>query len=790
MERRRALHIRFANNPKNGDEMIDKKLAGSKSVRLAWLLGGVALYAGTATSAMAQQAPDITSVEEITVTAQKREQSVIDVPISMSVFGARELEQRRVQKVEDVLLVTPGVQYAETSDFLKTISIRGINDSAGGLFQTAGVTIDDATLVATYNGFLLASRLFDVERIEVLRGPQGALTGSNSTSGSINIITKKPKLNAFEAEAMIDYGRFDTLVARGIVNLPLHDTLAVRAVGYSETSDGSLTNSAAGGGGSTENHIGGRIAARWEPLDRLTVDLALSYEKQKYGAPNSLTIDAPGWDDPANADQPWAQVYHRNIQALTMAGGNYADAVFLTDTKLNGGTFASDLRQFTRHAIWNGSVNVGYEGDHHDVKLIYSHYDHDVQTLFDEDRSEFALISSAWNGGPEANYGELRLGSKYSGPFNWVAGASYMKERRVMDLKYQLTAAALPTYFGIGDISAVDPYTAPYFDYFWEQVLEQIESKALFANMFWDVLSGVHLSAGGRLSFVKSATQSVSDLTGNFGPLDNPVRASETRFDPRIALNVDLSENLTAYIQYATGFRAGYGNTGTGVSQGYGPEQVKGEELKNYEAGLKGRLPGGGGSFAASVFYMDYSNMQVEQVIVDPDTFLEIRYDDNVNSAKAYGFEIEGVWRPLRQLSLSGGISYVKSTIDSIAYEGQTYSDVAFPRVSPWTIDLSATHTQPISDKLELVTRVDYSHRDSSNAAFPWTGLGPVGTLPAYDLVDLSVGVEHDRWSVTAYIDNLFDEVYWQGAQLSYSTRGAVVPYNARSFGIRLRGRL
>lgn len=770
--------------------MIDKNLAGSKAARFAWLLCGAALYVGAAVPVAAQQKPDDAAAEEITVTAQKREQSVIDVPISMSVFGARDLEQRRVQKIEDVLLVTPGVQYAETSDFLKTISIRGINDSAGGLFQTAGVTIDDATLVATYNGFLLASRLFDVERIEVLRGPQGALTGSNSTSGSINIITKKPKLDVFEAEAMVDYGRFDTLVARGIVNLPLLDTLAVRAVAYSETSDGSLTNSAAGGGGSTEDHAGGRIALRWQPVDRLTVDLALSYEKQKYGAPNSLTIDAPGWDDPANADQPWAQVYQRNIRALTIAGGSYADTEFLTDTKLNGGSYTSDLRQFTRHEIWNGSVNVGYEGERHDVKLIYSHYDHDVRTLFDEDRSEFALISSAWNGGPKADYGEVRIGSKYSGSFNWVAGASYMKERRVMDLNYQITAAALPTYFGIGNIASVNPYTAPYFNYFWEQVLEQIESKAVFANAFWDVSGKVHLSAGGRLSFVRTATQSISDLTGNFGPFDDPARASETRFDPRIALNVDLGRDLTAYVQFATGFRAGYGNTGTGVSLGYGPDQVEGEELRNYEVGFKGRLPGGKASFAAAAFYMDYSNMQVEQVIVDPATFLEIRFDDNVNSAKAYGFEVEGAWQPFSRLSLTGGVSYVKSTIDSIVYEGQTYADVAFPRVSPWTVDLSATYAQPVGDALKLVTRVDYSHRDSSNAAFPWTGLGPVGALPAYDLVNLSVGIEHDRWSVTAYMNNLFDELYWQGAQLSYSTRGAIVPYNARSFGIRLRGKI
>ena len=732
------------------------------------------------------------ALELIVVTAQKREQSILDVPISMTAFDAEKLEKLRAQSVEDVLLVTPGVQYEETSDLLKTVSIRGINDSVGGLFQTTGVTIDDATLVATYNGFLLTNRLFDIERVEVLRGPQGALTGSHSTSGTINIITRKPELEAFSAEGLFDYGRFDSVLLRGVVNVPLSERLAVRAVAYLESSDGSLDNVGPAGGGSTQNHYGARIAARLRPVDRLTLDVAFSFEQQEFGASDALTINEPSYLDPANDGAEWAELYRRNINVLDALGGDFDDSDFINEVGLNGGVLFSDLREFTTHDIWSVAVRADLEMDRHDLTAIYTRYEHDVETLFDEDRSEFALISSSWGGGPSSDYAEFRVSSNYGGPINWVGGVSYMRERRIIDLSFDITEAFLPAYFGIGDLSAIDIDTVSYFTEFWSSTLEQIESTAIFANAFWDVTDRLHISAGGRVSLVETATQSQFDTTGAFGPFDDPVRADEIQFDPRVAVNYDLSEDVTVYVQFATGYRSGYGNTGPAVELGIAPAEVQGEKLRNYEIGLKGRFLDRRLFLSAAAFYMDYDNLQIERTVLvpPPSTLGEVDFDDNVNNAKSMGFEAEGSLTVVDGLILSASASYVKSTIDALEDGGVVFTDVRFPTVSPWTADASLDYTRPVADALDAAFRIGYSYRDSFSDTFPFVDFGPIARIPSYHTVDVSVGVRAPHWSVTAYMDNILNETYWQSSFLVYSTRGAVAPYNARQFGFRLTARL
>lgn len=739
------------------------------------------------------------TLDEVIVTAQKRAQSIMDVPISMTAFTSGDIEKLRIQKVEDFLLRTPGVQYNETSEFLKTVSIRGLNDSLGGLFQTAGVTLDDATLIATYNGFLLTSRLFDIERVEILRGPQGTLTGSNSTSGSINIITKKPNLEETEGEVTLDYGRYNSMVIRGILNVPLSDTLAVRTTAYLESSDGAVKNIGPAGGGSTEDHYGARVAVRWKPSDELTLDVAFTYEHQKFGASNALGLDVPGYDDPANDGLWWADNLRRNLGALEAAGGDYSQSDFLEDVGMSGGNVYRDVREKTEHKLWYTTFRANYEMEEHTIDLIYTHYEHDVETLYDEDRSEFAFVTSGWKGGPKSNFAELRISSDYEGSFNWVAGGSYMKERRVLNLWYDITDAFLEGYFDVfgGGIAALDdPYT--YYKDYWNSTLEQIESKALFANVFWDITDRLHLSAGARMSFVNTATQEQNDLDGIFGPFDNPDKAKGTSFDPRIALNFDLSDNVTTYVQFATSYRAGYANVGLAVDLGIADKDVQPERLINYEIGLKGRFFDNRMTVAAAVFYMDYSNMQagtsVPVSLPDFPSIDRVYFDANLQKAKSRGFELEGDFMITEGLIFSGGMSYVKATIDAVDDEFSdgfgAFTNVAFPSVPAWTVDASLEYTHNISDDMWATFMTEINHRSTSRTDFLWWVGDKVEILPSHKVINMSVGLHTDKWSATAYMNNVFGEIYWQDTGVGYSTRGVNVPFNPQTFGIRLTRRL
>ena len=726
------------------------------------------------------------SFEEIMVTATKRSESILDVPISMTAYTDADIEKLGIQKVEDFLLITPGVQYSETDDFIKTVSIRGLNDSGGGLFQTAGVTVDDATLVATYNGFVLTSRLFDIERVEVLRGPQGTLTGSNSVSGTINIITKKPKLDEVEGELSLDIGRYDTRVLRGVLNLPLTDTLALRAVAYTENSDGAVRNISAGGGGSTRNHWGGRLAVRWQPTDELTLDAAYSYEDQQFGAPNTVGLNEPSYTNTENDGQFWAEHLRYLRGIIDDLGADYDSSSFIRQTGNNDAVLYSDLAQYTKHKIKNLSLRANYDLGEHSVDLAYTHYEHDVDSLSDEDKTEFALLAFGWQGGPETNYAELKVNSDYDGPLNWVAGLSYMKEHRILDFFYDVTDAYIPYYDGEGSKEGLDLFSTNYYSIFDGSTLEEIESKAVFANAFYDISDRIHLSIGARLSFWETRTQQQYGLSEDFGPFDDTVNADGSEIDPRITLNYDLNDDVTTYLQFATSFRAGYGNVGRAVDLGIAEPIVQGERLKNYEIGIKGRFFDRRLTLAAALYYMDYSDMQVfntETVVGEID---DIEYDSNANSAYAKGFELEGALIVTQGLILSGGLSYVKSRIDELVDGGVTYTDIPFKSVGPWTVDAALEYTVDVSDDMWGTLRADYSFRDANVTAFPWDGLGILADIPSYQTVDIRMGIHKEKWSVSAYATNIFNEIYWSDVFLDSGLRGPLAPYNPRTFGMRL----
>ncbi|MGH6782112.1 MAG: TonB-dependent receptor, partial [Sphingomonadaceae bacterium] len=242
----------------------------------------LALAAGiAATPAVAQ---DSAGADEIIVTAQRRSESIQNVPIAITAVTAETLKKQNVQSVEDYFALTPNVSFQSNgSRDRKDLAIRGIsnqlNPYADVRQATYALYIDDFNISAATSN----PQIVDLERIEILRGPQGTYFGRNSVGGAINVSTKKP-VNEFEGEFQLDYSSFDTKRAQGTVNVPVIDgILAVRASGQYEKSDGNIKNINPIGGGNDSKFYTGRIQARFTPTDNITWDFLYNYSKETLG---------------------------------------------------------------------------------------------------------------------------------------------------------------------------------------------------------------------------------------------------------------------------------------------------------------------------------------------------------------------------------------------------------------------------------------------------------------------------------------------------------------------------
>ncbi|MFC3050676.1 TonB-dependent receptor [Kordiimonas pumila] len=746
------------------------------------LLASSMLAAGLTVPAGAAEAEKDTSftLEEILVTAQKRTESLQDVPISISALGAEELEAMRVMGVDDYITSIPNATYITAGAYWgQNVTLRGISDFSGGRYEVISVMVDDMGFGAINSNSILSAQFWDIDRIEVLRGPQGTLSGRNSMGGAINIITAKPSTENYEMKATLDYGRFDTFLGKLTVNVPVSDTVAVRATAYTEQADGAIKNIGPAGGSSSKDNYGGRAAVRWTPNDRLTLDASIAYEQQDRGSEPFILRSF--FDEDFQEAQ---------VTALESWGGVYLDDVdFYADVGNNGGKVKRDVYEYTKITDWIASFEAAYEFDNHTIQLLYGHFSYEIDYQEDYDQTEYSWWKTTRNREVKTDTAEFRISSDYEGAFNWVAGASYLKETQDNDqidwIGIWATQGGTPRYAGEGG------YTPAYRGL----SNDNMKSIGFFANAFWDISSSLHLSAGARYSIETTQFGSKFNFdTANLNPdFVSPITDADLRpeakikkFSPRIALNYDLTENATVYAQFSTGYRAGYGNDAQSVSVG-APEKVLPEKLINYELGYKAQLLDNRVNVAAAVFLMDYTSLQVEELLdpaLNPFPF-NIYYDINAGKAQSKGFELEAEALVTRELVLDASIGYTKATIKEVTLDSVDYTDVGMPNVRPWTVSLSATYTKPIKDDIEGIIKLDYQYQDS----LQWRGVlpDPRFYVDAYNTVDLSIGLQTDSWTVTAYFENVLNEKYhsavgWE----TVGFRGPLLYTEPRMFGIRL----
>ena len=755
-------------------------------------------------AAAGSEPSDAGQVGEVIVTAQKISQNVIDVPISMTVLGEEELQALRVQGVEDYAVSIPNVTYINGSrDGGPSLSIRGVSGETGGAFSPIAVTVDEIPFNTISSSQLLSMRSFEISQIEVLRGPQGTLTGANALGGIVNMVTAKPELDAFSAKATLDVGRFQTYLVNGVLNTPLGDRFGLRTSVYRESSDGATRNVGPAGGSSSTDNWGARVSARWVATDALTFDASFAHEKQKYGINDHAYIDQ--FDDGPNA----TSARRAEVVGFYESFGGYfqnpATPWWGAGAGNNGSKVSMDFPEGDDFKYDIASFRASYDTGAHNVALIYGYFDHSGDTTWDADRTEYSHFAATVKRRLEAHSAELRVGSRYEGRLNWVAGLAWHDETTPYEeVGYATQTVLMSSLMGDDaldpDDVVGDPNEYNRTDYAYASQSD-LTTKAVFANVFFDFTDRLHLSAGARFTDIDArfgdqccgddfgsdrAGRSHDDLIAGLDPIEQP-SGSSSEFNPRITLNYDLMRNASAYVQFGTGFRPGVGNNRRVVEAGFGSNVADPEYVDNYEIGLKGLFLDNRLNVALAAFYMDYTDLQVTRDAEVPihegiDETIFLSYTANAGKATVKGFEAEAQMRFTPALQLRAGVGYADSLVKE--FDDVKYSPALnMPGVRPWNAIVTGIYERPVASGLTANVRLDYRWQDKGWVALFEEEKNPGNALPSWETLDVSAGLRGDRWAAQAYFENVLDENYYT-QQISWSFRPTAY-YIPRAYGVR-----
>ncbi len=665
----------------------------------------------------AQEVSD--QLEEVVVTATKRGLvNAQDVPISLTALSSAELKDLDATIFDQWSRSVPGLVYQDQGPGDKRYIIRGVQSTGAA---TVGVYLDNAVITGSNaeddgGGKNVDIRLFDIERVEVLRGPQGTLYGTSSMSGTIRILSNKPTADALYGNAGFEisntrYGSFNSSLS-GTVNIPVVEgKAAIRATGWQVNNSGYINNIRLGNKDiNTEDTTGGRLSIALMPNDRLTLSGQVLAQDQKLGG-KSFYFPSDG----------------ELNQSEYTAGGRKDNAVVYQGNLVYD--FDTAIFDFSSAYL---DRNVDYQFDSTPILIFFGVPDLPAVTLQPEK-------SSIWTN-------EARLNSNFSGPFQYIIGALYQKQKRDFESSVisvdenGLPTQSTPDIFGRVSARTVDQY-------------------ALFGELTYDITPKLSALAGAR--WFKSTEHATSqEVFPFFGGPPEPTRdvtASESKVTPKFSLSYNVTDDAMIYALAAEGFRQGGTNSGGFGSIIVVPFEFESDYLWDYEIGTKTSWLDNRLTANFSLYTIRWTNMQT--AFRNPQGFL---YIGNAGSATSDGFEFELDWLPVEQLQINASLAYQ----DARLTEDQPLADVdpdvgrdgdRIPHVPKWTASTSAQYNFPVSGDIGGFGRIDYFYTGSSNTYFNPESIF-YQTLSAYSLVNLKAGLETERWQLALFVKNLFDE--------------------------------
>jgi iron complex outermembrane recepter protein len=713
-------------------------------------LSGTALALAFASPAIANaQDGDAGFGDEIVVTAQKRSQTLIDVPQSVSVVSGATLEQQGATNFADYLKNVPSLQLVQGTPGQGRLVLRGIN--TGGVASTVAVYVDETPFGSSTglaNGSELAGDFdsFDIARIEVLRGPQGTLYGASSLGGLLKFVTNEPSTSDFEAKALggVEFTDGGDASYRGaaMVNVPLGETLALRASGSYRKQGGYIDSIGTAGSNVRSNindfeNYGGRASLLWKPDANLSVRLSALFQ--------NLYVDAPG-------------IVEADPATLKPLYGGLTQSEYLP-------TFSN-----VKYRLYNGTIAYDLGGA---TLTSATSYGQQLQSF----RADYTANLSAALGGAYVYFDqrtenrkwtqELRLASNGGDFIEWLVGGYYTHEkaRIFQDLK-----SAVPGTPGV--LTPIDlPYDLAVFN-----LDSRYEEIAGFANATLHLAPWFDIDLGGRYSH---NSQRAEQATGGVllgTDLVDGLRSSDNVFTWSVAPKVKFGEQASIYARIAKGYRPGGPNVIPIDSPEGTPTTYQPDTVTSYEIGFKGDTADRSASIEASLYHIDWTDIQLAAVVNG--------FGVNVNgtSAKVDGAEIVATLRPTQGLATSIGFTFTDARLsgntDPVAV-GAVKGD-ALPFTPKYAVNLNADYQwNPGSDikasiggSIRSLSRQSGSFDPAYRAAY-----GQFARVGAYEVIDLRAGLDFGRYSLSAYANNVTNSGGITSTQALLGVRG--LPRNA-----------
>ncbi len=713
---------------------------------------------------------------DIVVTATRRAERIQDVPLSITAFRQEELTEKGIVGFEGIARETPGVVLNRPTQNFNNFTARGIatNGYNANLQSSVAVYIDELPVSTIGNTTVVDPNLFDVERVEFLRGPQGTLFGSGSLSGAMRILTKSPDLNDFDASGLVDLGLTlsDSFRQRynAMINVPIvTDRLAIRAVGFYRDEEGYLDNVGTGvKNANTLVDYGGRVIALWKPTDRLSIRLLGSYENSD---PKDSSLTSPSLGKRKRiSDRPDRFTGEQTI----------ANATIDWDTGAGRVTSSSTFSDFNQRFYVDLANTFAFA----------------IPFALDADARDKVFVE------------EARFVSELDGPLNVVAGGFFLHRRRDVDFNYRTSLAflaarnltGLPDEFFIrnlthqksNELAGFGELTYRFSDRFW--LTGGIRYGRLDAQAFteaggYGLNTNYYALALGGVRNARITTTPYVAVEGIKAKADKPSYKASISFKP--------VDHITTYATFSTGFRAPIVNAFAGRPSLVTPTDIiipdgaSSDDLESYEVGAKGRWLDGRVTINAAAYYIDWSNIQAQANRVSD----SVQFATNIGGARSQGFEVEMAVIPATDVTIGLNAAYNDSKINRLSaaeaaisgavlghrlsaprLQGSTYVNVGF--------DLGASTKGSASINAQYV--------GSYNSSFPNVPGAPNRRLPTfgetdeYVNVNLALGAKRGPITAQIYAENVFNDqsvTYIHPEAFLASRFGTLRP---RTIGIRL----
>jgi outer membrane receptor protein involved in Fe transport len=722
----------------------------------------------------APAAADGQDVQEIVVTANKRAENISDVPMSITAITGDTLRQKGINSIADLTKVTPGLSYVDSGLGTPVFSLRGVGffDTAIGARPTVSVYTDEVPLPFSVEA---QGAAFDLDRVEVLKGPQGTLFGQNATGGAINYIAAKPQ-DTFHAGFTGSYSRFNTVDAQGYVTGPLAPDLDIRVAAHVVRGGGWQESYTRHDSNGEQNFKQGRVLLDWHPSDKLKIELGASGFVDRGDTQASQLIGIL-YVTPANASKvPLLGTY-----PLAPQNDRAAD--------WDPGT---DYRKDNKFYQLSGRIDYSLTDQLTLTSLTaWSHMS--LNQNNDVDGTALPSSDIAVVGHVSSFSEELRLAGEMN-HFHWVLGGNYSDDRSVENDYINFPYASANYAFSPTIVyDATNPYTTQHFT-----------TKAVFGNVDLDV---------GKFTFHGGARYTQADLnftgctkvnddssgaaiTGLFNILragqglpaiPNLTKGQCQSLDATLTPNLRVSSldqhnvswrtgvdykpnrDVLLYANVSRGYKAG-STTAPGAINLEEFDPVSQESVLAYEAGFKVALAHRTINLSGAAFYYDYHDKQLlGRRITTPNLLGALPALINVPKSRVEGAEGQVTVYPVKGLTLTAAGTYLNSKVTSnfvnytILATQTNLQGQPFPYTPKWQFVFDAQYKFPLNDALNGILGGNANHRSATTAGFGGGGDDNFLYIKGYTLVDLRAGVEDadGKWGIQLFGRNVGNTYYW-----------------------------